>query len=105
MITPELILKSLEKHPNPFIAEGGGVLAREPIDSDHHISIVGGSGLFGDGKTTFEIAIIDNENGELVSLPNGDSIMGHVTLEEVADLMNAVASGCTIKEAFSNVFS
>lgn len=62
---------------------------RTAIETDRFVlSIVGGAtGLYGDFKETFEVAIIDKKNGEFVTKmfePDAtDDVMGYLSADEV----------------------
>lgn len=59
------------------------------------ISIVGGaSGLYGDFKTTFEVAIIDTLNGEFITkffVPDiSDDVIPYMSSEELENLIETL---------------
>ena len=68
--------------------------ARQYIETigNYTLSIVGGcKGLYGDFKNTFEVALIDETNGQFVTgkyCPGtkSDDVLGHATIEEINDL-------------------
>jgi len=59
---------------------------------NYTLSIVGGcDGLYGNFKNTFEVALIDDNNGEFVtskysSGTKSDDVLGHATIDEINDL-------------------
>jgi hypothetical protein len=59
---------------------------------NYTLSIVGGcDGLYGNFKNTFEVALIDDNNGEFVtgkysSSTKSDDVLGYATIDEINDL-------------------
>jgi hypothetical protein len=59
---------------------------------NYTLSIVGGcSGLYGNFKNTFEVALIDDNTGEFVtgkfsSSAKSDDVLGHANIDEINDL-------------------
>jgi hypothetical protein len=78
------------KQPHPL----GGY--QTSIDMGKYvISIVGGGrGLYGDFKTTFELAVIDQKSGDFVTqklIPSADGeVMGWVDKEQLMDIINSI---------------
>ena len=61
----------------------GGKLAQMVLGNGYTISVVGGrEGLYGDGETTFEVAIFDR-TGEMIMLSEYDQVLGWMTIDEV----------------------
>lgn len=80
----ETIQNALKPHPM-----GAGVMGRIPLDYGYILSIVGGPHLYGDGVDTFEVAVIADSTGELIDLPNGDTVQGWVTMDQILAFVNA----------------
>jgi len=59
---------------------------------NYTLSIIGGcGGLYGDFKNTFEVALIDDNNGEFVTgkyspSTKSDNVLGYATIDEINDL-------------------
>jgi hypothetical protein len=83
--TAESVRSQFQPHPI-----GEGVIARIPMNhGGYELSIVGGAmGLYGDGKDTFEVAIFADSTGDMITLPNDDTVQGWVTMEQVVSLLN-----------------
>lgn len=75
---PIIYFENLEfkPHPNPWMAEKGGIQATGhfPINGKWYSIVGGADGLYGDGKTTFEVWGDDM-----------DDVMGWMTIDEVGD--------------------
>jgi hypothetical protein len=70
-------------HPNGM----GGKLAQMELGNGYKISVVGGGrGLYGDGKTTFEVAMFDRM-GEMIMLSEDDQVLGWKTIDEVNEVI------------------
>ena len=70
-------------HPNGM----GGKLAQMDLGNGYKISVVGGSrGLYGDGKTTFEVAMFDRM-GEMIVLGENDQVLGWQTIDEINEII------------------
>jgi hypothetical protein len=89
MITVQDIIKNSKEHP----VKRGRItrLANEQVT----ISIVGGaSGLYGDFEKDFEVAVIDNHNGEFVTKmfhPDGnDDVIGYMEGVALEELVNKI---------------
>jgi hypothetical protein len=89
MITFEDILKKSEPH----LINGGRRVRYETPNII--ISIVGGSGLYGDFDETFEVALIDKKSGSFISdtlYPEYNDSMGeimpHITREQMLKVVN-----------------
>ncbi len=71
----------------------GGVQCKINTDNGYTISIVGGPGLYGDGKTTFEVAVWEGDNGDWVRLYPYDDVLPHQTLDEVHQIIDDISNG------------
>lgn len=93
-LTKEHIIKNSTPHGMAFSGIPAYKDARQYIENigDYTLSIVGGaSGLYGNFKNTFEVALIDNTNGEFVTGKysnniKSDDVMGHATIDEINEL-------------------
>ena len=89
MITVENIIEWSKPHPLD-----GGRMTR--IHNDEiEFSIVGGrSGLYGDFKDDFEVAVIDKKNGEFVTRffkPElSDDVIGYMKKEDLEEFVNQI---------------
>jgi hypothetical protein len=89
MITVENIIEWSKPHPLD-----GGRMTR--IHNDEiEFSIVGGrSGLYGDFKDDFEVAVIDKKNGEFVTKffkPElNDDVVGYMKKEDLEEFVNQI---------------
>lgn len=89
MITIENIIEWSKPHPLD-----GGRMTR--IHNDEiEFSIVGGrSGLYGDFKDDFEVAVIDKKNGEFVTRffkPElSDDVIGYMKKEDLEEFVNQI---------------
>jgi hypothetical protein len=93
-LTKEHIIQNSKPHPISL----GGIPsyrnARQYTEEigDYTLSIVGGvEGLYGKFKNTFEVALIDNSNGEFVTgkysnSTKSDDVMGYANIDEINDL-------------------
>ena len=66
----------------------GSVMAKLDLGNDIEVSVVGGPGLYGNGKTSFEVAAFYKTLGKFVPMPDGDDISGWNSKEEVTQLIN-----------------
>jgi hypothetical protein len=66
----------------------GAVQARLDLGNDIEVSVVGGPGLYGNGKTTFEVAAFYKTLGKFVPMPGGDDFSGYYSKEEVTKIIN-----------------
>lgn len=72
-----------EPHPNGL----GGKLAQMELDNGYKISVVGGGkGFYGNGETTFEVAMFDRM-GEMITLGKNDQVLGWQTINEVNEII------------------
>ena len=76
----------LEFKPHPI--GRGAVQARLDLGNDIEVSVVGGNGLYGNGKTSFEVAAFYKTLGKFVEFPDGDNVSGWNTKEEVTKIIN-----------------
>ena len=89
MITIQNIIEWSKPHPLD-----GGKMTR--IHNDEiEFSIVGGrSGLYGDFKDDFEVAVIDKKNGEFVTKffkPElSDDVIGYMKKEDLEEFVNQI---------------
>lgn len=72
----------------PHAIGKGAVQSRLDLGNDIEVSVVGGPGLYGDGKTTFEVAAFYKTLGKFVPMPDGDDVSGWNSKEEVTDIIN-----------------
>jgi hypothetical protein len=66
----------------------GAVQATLDLGNDIEVSVVGGDGMYGNGKTSFEVAGWYKTLGKIVPTPNGDNVSGWNTKEEVTKIIN-----------------
>jgi len=65
----------------------GGKLAQMELGNGYTISVVGGrKGLYGDGETTFEVAMFDR-TGEMLRLSEDDQVLGWQTIDQVNEII------------------
>lgn len=70
-------------HPNGL----GGKIAQMDLGNGYKISVVGGGrGLYGDGETTFEVAMF-NRMGEMITLGENDQVLGWQTIDEINEII------------------
>jgi hypothetical protein len=82
-----------EPHPNKM----GGKLAQMELGNGYKISVVGGGkGLYGDGETTFEVAMF-NRTGEMITLGENDQVLGWQTIDEVNEIIEKFDSQPILK--------
>lgn len=72
----------------PHVLGGNRVQSRLDLENDIEVSVVGGDGLYGDGKTTFEVAAFYKTLNKFVPMPDGDEVSGWNSKEEVTELIN-----------------
>ena len=65
-----------------------GVQAKLDLGNDIEVSVVGGEGVYGNGKTSFEVAAFYKTLGKFVEFPDGDETSGWNTKEEVTKIIN-----------------
>lgn len=66
----------------------GAVQARLDLGNDIEVSVVGGPGLYGNGKTSFEVAAFYKTLGKFVEFPDGENTSGWNSKEEVTKIIN-----------------
>jgi hypothetical protein len=66
----------------------GAVQAKLDLGNDIEVSVVGGKGLYGNGKTTFEVAAFYKTLNKLVPMPDGDDVSGWNSKEQVTEIIN-----------------
>ena len=72
----------------PHKTGGGAVQAKLDLGNDIEVSVVGGDGMYGNGKTSFEVAAYYKTLGKFVEFPDGDETSGWNTKEEVTKIIN-----------------
>jgi hypothetical protein len=73
------------KHPNGF---KGAKQAKHKLANGIILSVVGGGvGLYGNGKTTFEVAAWYKDSNEWIKLGENDSVLGWLSKEEVTGVI------------------
>lgn len=72
----------------PHKLGGNRVQATLDLGNDIELSVVGGDGLYGNGKTTFEVAAFYKTLGKFVPMPDGDDVSGWNRKEEVTKIIN-----------------
>ena len=90
-LTKEHIIKNSRPHS---ISRMGGEYknARQYVEQvgDYTLSIVGGGqGLYGNFKNTFEVALIDDTNGEFVTgkfCSKGDDVLANAGIDDINEL-------------------
>ncbi len=84
--------KDLKFKPHGVVMTPGAVQAYLEFDNGHFASVVGGAaGLYGDGKETFELGYIDDND------PDAIDVQGWLTPEEVTIGMIQIQSKEPIK--------
>ncbi len=72
----------------PHRLGNGHVQAKLDLGNDIEISVVGGPWLYGNGKTTFEVAAFYKTLNKYVPLPDDEVVSGWNTKEEVTKIIN-----------------
>jgi hypothetical protein len=72
----------------PHAIGRGAVQATLDLGNDIEVSVVGGNGLYGNGKTTFEVAAFYKTLGKFVEFPDGENTSGWNSKEEVTKIIN-----------------
>ena len=84
--------KDLKFKPHKIVLTPGAVQAYLEFDNGHFASVVGGAaGLYGDGKETFELGYIDDNDTDAID------VQGWLTPEEVTMGMIQIQSKEPIK--------
>jgi hypothetical protein len=73
----------------------GGVQCKIDTDNGYTISIVGGGlGLYGDGKTTFEVAAWKTDGDmDWVKLSPYNDVLSYQTIDRVHEIISDIESG------------
>ena len=66
----------------------GAVQAKLDLGNDIEISVVGGNGLYGNGKTTFEVAAFYKTLDKFVPFEDGEDVSGWNSKEQVTRIIN-----------------
>jgi hypothetical protein len=66
----------------------GAVQAKLDLGNDIEVSVVGGDGLYGNGKTSFEVAAFYITLGKFVPMEDGNDVSGWNSKEEVTKIIN-----------------
>jgi hypothetical protein len=66
----------------------GAVMAKLDLGNDIEVSVVGGPGLYGNGKTSFEVAAFYQTLDKLVPMPDGEDVSGWNSKEQVTRIIN-----------------
>ena len=96
MITIKDIIKWSKPHPMNSAMKGSTEAKQSRFGNDIvEFSIVGGgSGLYGDFKDTFEVAIFDKETGKFMTkffYPGAtDDVIAYMSADDVVELVNSV---------------
>jgi len=72
------------KHPNGM---DGAVQAKLILDSNITLSVVGGSGLYGDGTESFEVGAWHNESKEWIRLSEHDDVIGWQAQDDIDQII------------------
>jgi len=72
----------------PHELGGDRVQAKLDLGNDILVSVVGGPGLYGNGKTSFEVAAFYKTLRKFVPMPDGEDVSGWNSKEQVTELIN-----------------
>jgi hypothetical protein len=72
----------------PHAMGRGAVQARMDLGNDIEVSVVGGPGLYGNGKTSFEVAAFYKTLGKFVPFEDGQDVSGYNSKDEVTKIIN-----------------
>jgi hypothetical protein len=72
----------------PHAIGRGAVQAKLDLGNDIEVSVVGGNGLYGNGKTSFEVAAFYKTLRKFVPMPDGEDVSGYNSKEQVTKLIN-----------------
>jgi hypothetical protein len=72
----------------PHAMGRGSVQARMDLGNDIEVSVVGGPGLYGNGKTSFEVAAFYKTLGKFVPFEDGQDVSGYNSKDEVTKIIN-----------------
>lgn len=66
----------------------GAVQAKLDLGNDIEVSVVGGDGLYGNGKTTFEVAALSKTLKTFMPMPDGENVSRWNSKENVTKIIN-----------------
>ena len=66
----------------------GALQARLDLGNDIEVSVVGGNGLYGNGKTSFEVAAFYKTLRKFVPMPDGENVSGWNSKVAVTKIIN-----------------
>ena len=66
----------------------GAVMARLDLGNDIEVSVVGGSNLYGNGTTSFEVAAFYKTLGKFVPFEDGQDVSGWNSKQKVTKIIN-----------------
>jgi hypothetical protein len=91
---PYICQMNKELNFRPHSTVKGGVQCKIKTDNGYTISIVGGRGLYGDGKTTFEVAAwkTDGDMG-WVKLSPYDDVLRYQSIDMVHQIIDDISNG------------
>lgn len=69
---------------------GGGVRACMQFDNGYHISVVKNTFSYGGPEGLYEAAVLDSKGNITYDTPVTDDVIGHLTPEEVTDVMRQI---------------
>ncbi len=97
-----MTINDIIKNSIPHVVEGGRITRLS--NEKYILSIVGGaSGLYGDFKKDFEIAIMDTKNGEFITKlffpENSDDVVGYLESEKVVEIANSLFKNYSFQES------
>jgi hypothetical protein len=72
------------KHPNGI---DGAVQAKLVLDNNITLSVVGGSGLYGDGTESFEVGAWYNDTNDWIRLSEHDDVIGWQSKEDINQII------------------
>ena len=72
----------------PHAMGRGAVQAKLDLGNDIEVSVVGGPGLYGNGKTSFEVAAFYKTLGKFVPFEDGQDVSGYNSKDEVTKIIN-----------------
>ena len=72
----------------PHAIGRGAVQAKLDLGNDIEVSVVGGPGLYGNGKTSFEVAAFYKTLGKFVPFEDGQDVSGYNSKDEVTKIIN-----------------
>jgi hypothetical protein len=78
------------KHSNKFF---GGFQATMEFDNGYGVSVINGGGAYTNGDDEFELAVYGSNGGNLFyDTPITDGVLGHLSADEVSEVMVRVAA-------------